>query len=253
MTKDSSNASDNDQAQPLVAHLTELRRRLLRCVLAVLLVFSGLFYFTNDIYTFFAAPLINLLPAGSSMIATGVASPFLAPFKLTLVVAVLVTVPFILYQIWSFVAPGLYRHEKKLAAPLFVSSIMLFYLGVVFAYYIVCPLVFAFFTSIGPTDIAYMPDIHQYLDFALTLFFAFGIAFEIPIATVLLIITETISTDSLIQKRPYIIVGCFVVGMVLTPPDVISQTLLAVPMWLLFEVGILLGRQIENRRDVDKS
>lgn len=253
MTRDSSSAPHNDKAQPLIAHLIELRQRLLRCVLAVALVFLGLFYFANDIYSFFAAPLIDLLPEGSTMIATGVASPFLAPFKLTLVVAVLIAVPFILYQIWGFIAPGLYRHEKKLAAPLFLSSVILFYLGVVFAYYVACPLIFAFFASTGPSDIAYMPDIHQYLDFALTLFFAFGITFEIPIATLLLIITGTISTASLIQKRPYIIVGCFVVGMLLTPPDVFSQTLLAVPMWLLFELGIVLGRRLERQRDTDEA
>lgn len=249
MAKDTSNTPDPDQAQPLIAHLTELRDRLLRCVLAVLVAFLGLFYFANDIYTFFAAPLNNLLPEGTSMIATGVASPFLTPFKLTLVASFFAAIPFILHQIWSFVAPGMYRNEKKLAAPLLVSSIILFYLGVAFAYYVVCPLVFAFFTSAGPEDVAYMPDIHQYLDFALKLFFAFGLAFEIPIATVLLISTGTTTTSNLTQNRPYIVVGCFVIGMLLTPPDIISQALLAIPMWLLFEVGIIFGRMIENQRE----
>jgi sec-independent protein translocase protein TatC len=238
-----------DQPLPLVAHLTELRDKLLRSLLAVLVVFIGLFPFANDIYTFVSRPLRDILPEGSSMIATEVASPFLTPFKLTIVVAVFIAIPYVLYQIWSFIAPGMYRHEKRLAIPLLVSSILLFYAGAAFAYFVVFPLIFAFFTSIGPTDVTIMTDINRYLDFVLKLFFAFGIAFEIPIAAVLLIWAGITTPDALARKRPYIIVGCFVFGMLLTPPDVISQSLLAIPMWLLFEVGVFFGRLIERRRN----
>jgi len=189
-----------------------------------------------------------LLPEGSSMIATEVASPFLTPFKLTLVMSIFVAIPVILYQIWSFVAPGMYRQEKRIAFPLLASSVLLFYAGASFAYFVVFPLIFAFFTSVGPTDVAVMTDINRYLDFVLKLFFAFGIAFEIPIAAVILIWSGVTTPDALAKKRPYIIVGCFIFGMLLTPPDVISQSLLAVPMWMLFEVGVFFGRIIEKRR-----
>jgi sec-independent protein translocase protein TatC len=246
------NSSQDSQTSngslPLIGHLTELRDRLLHGILAVLIVFLGLFYFANDIYVFFSSPLNRLLPEGSTMIATGIASPFLTPFKLTLVAAFFIAMPYILHQVWSFVAPAMYKHEKRIAVPLLVSSIVLFYLGIAFAYYVVCPLVFGFFTSVGPESMAYMPDINHYLDFALKLFFAFGLAFEIPIATILLIWTGTTSPESLASKRPYIVVGCFVVGMLLTPPDIISQALLAGPMWLLFEVGILFGRLIKKEQ-----
>jgi len=237
----------DDKPQPLVAHLTELRDRLLRCVLVVLLIFLSLFYFANDIYSIVSEPLRRILPEGSSMIATEVASPFLTPFKLTMMVAVLISVPFLLHQAWAFIAPGLYRREKKIAAPLLVSSVLLFYAGIAFAYFVVFPLVFAFFTSTAPEGIAVMTDINSYLDFILTMFLAFGLAFEIPIATVLLIWTGVVTPDALTQKRPYVIVGCFVVGMVLTPPDIFSQTLLAVPVWLLFEAGVFFGRMIVRR------
>ena len=182
------------------------------------------------------------------MIATEVASPFLTPFKLTLVMSIFVAIPVILYQIWSFVAPGMYRQEKRIAFPLLASSVLLFYAGASFAYFVVFPLIFAFFTSVGPTDVAVMTDINRYLDFVLKLFFAFGIAFEIPIAAVILIWSGVTTPDALAKKRPYIIVGCFIFGMLLTPPDVISQSLLAVPMWMLFEVGVFFGRIIEQRR-----
>lgn len=231
-----------DQAMPLVAHLTELRDRLLRSVLLVLLIFCGLFYFANDIYTFVSAPLRAFLPEGATMIATEVASPFLTPFKLTLVTAVFIAIPFILHQAWSFIAPALYKNEKRIAIPILLSSILLFYGGVAFAYYVVFPLIFGFFTSVGPEGVTIMTDINAYLNFVLKLFFAFGIAFEIPIATVLLITAGVTTPDSLASKRPFVIVGCFVVGMLLTPPDIISQTLLAVPVWMLFEAGILAGR-----------
>ena len=244
------NDSENaDQPLPLVTHLTELRDRLLRALLAVLVVFICLFPFANEIYTFVSQPLRQLLPEGASMIATEVASPFLTPFKLTLVAAVFIAIPYILYQVWSFVAPGMYKHEKRFAIPLLVSSVALFYLGAAFAYYVVFPLIFAFFTSVGPEDITIMTDINSYLNFVLKLFFAFGIAFEIPIAAILLIWAGITTPDDLARKRPYIIVGCFVFGMLLTPPDVISQSLLAVPMWLLFELGVFLGRLIQREEE----
>ena len=242
-----SGEDDQDQPMPLVAHLTELRDRLLRALLAILVVFIGLFPFANDIYSFVSEPLRELLPAGASMIATDVASPFLTPFKLTLVTAIFVAIPYVLYQIWSFIAPGMYRHEKRLAIPLLASSIALFYAGAAFAYFVVFPLIFAFFTSVGPEDIQIMTDINSYLNFVLKLFFAFGLAFEIPIAAVIMIWSGVTTADDLARKRPYIIVGCFIFGMLLTPPDIISQTLLALPMWLLFEVGVYLGRFIDKR------
>ena len=236
-----------DQPQPLVAHLTELRDKLLRAILAVLIVFIGLFPFANEIYAFVSEPLRAILPEGATMIATEVASPFLTPFKLTLVAAIFLAIPYVLYQVWSFIAPGMYRHEKRLAIPLLVSSILLFYCGAAFAYYVVFPLIFAFFTSVGPTDVTIMTDINSYLDFVLKLFFAFGLAFEIPIAAVLLIWAGITTPEALGKKRPYIIVGCFVFGMLLTPPDIISQALLAIPMWILFEFGVFFGRFVQPR------
>jgi sec-independent protein translocase protein TatC len=228
--------------QPFMAHLAELRDRLIRMVIAILLVFLVLFPFANDLYTFVAEPIRAQLPAGSQMIATQVASPFLTPFKLALVVAVFVAMPYLLYQFWAFIAPGLYTHEKRLALPLVGSSIVLFYLGMLFAYYAVFPLVFGFFSAVTPEGVAQMPDIAFYLEFVLKLFFAFGIAFEIPIATILLVAIGATTPQALGRKRPYVIVGVFVAGMLLTPPDVISQTLLALPMWLLYEAGIFFSR-----------
>ena len=239
----------NDQPLPLVAHLTELRDRLLRALLAVLIVFICLFPFANEIYAFVSEPLRDLLPEGATMIATEVASPFLTPFKLTLVAAIFIAIPYILFQVWSFVAPGMYKHEKRFAIPLLVSSVLLFYAGAAFAYFVVFPLIFAFFTSVGPEGITIMTDINSYLNFVLKLFFAFGIAFEIPIAAVLLIWAGITTPEDLAKKRPYIIVGCFVFGMLLTPPDVISQSLLAVPMWILFEFGVFFGRFMQREKD----
>lgn len=230
------------QEQPLIQHLLELRSCLLRALLSVLIVFACLFYFANDIYEFISAPLQALLPENSSMIATDVTSPFLTPFKLTLFVSAFIAAPYILFQIWSFIAPALYKNEKKIAIPLFLSSIFLFYLGIAFAYYVVFPLVFGFFTSVGPESVAVMTDIGSYLSFVLKLFFAFGVAFEIPVATMLLISSGVISPEDLAKKRPYVIVSCFIVGMFLTPPDVISQLMLALPMWLLFELGLIFGK-----------
>jgi len=239
-----------DQAQPLVSHLVELRNRLLKSVLVVLALFLGMFYFANDLYLIMVEPLSTLLPDSGNMIATGVASPFLVPFKMTLVLAVLLAVPFILFQIWSFIAPGLYQHEKKFGIPLLISSVLLFYAGIAFAYFVVLPLVFAFFTAAGPQGISFLPDIANILNFILKIFFAFGIAFEIPIATFLMVLTGITSVQSLTAKRPYIFLGCFVVGMLVTPPDVISQTVLALPMYSLFEIGVLFSRMIK-RRDED--
>ncbi|WP_163835974.1 twin-arginine translocase subunit TatC [Spartinivicinus ruber] len=236
------------QEQPLVQHLVELRSRILRCLVAVLIAFACLFYFANDIYSFISEPLRSILPEGSSMIATEITQTFFTPFKLTVVAAIFLAIPYILHQVWGFIAPGLYQHERKLAIPLLASSVMLFYLGIAFAYYVVFPLLFNFFTTIGPEDVSVMPDIHSYLSIVLKLFFAFGIAFEIPIATVLLIWSGISSVTSLRKKRPYIIVGCFVVGMLLTPPDVFSQSLLAIPMWLLFETGVLMGGIVAKRK-----
>ena len=246
-------SESTDQAQPLVTHLTELRDRLLKALLSVLVVFLCLFPFANEIYAFVSKPLRAILPAGSTMIATEVASPFLTPFKLTLFAALFVAIPYVLFQIWSFIAPGMYRQEKRLAIPLLISSVLLFYAGAAFAYFVVFPLVFAFFTSVGPTDVTIMTDINRYLDFVLKLFFAFGLAFEIPIVAVLLIWAGVSTTESLKQKRPFIIVFCFVFGMLLTPPDVISQALLAIPMWLLFEVGVFFGQFIERRSDPESA
>lgn len=241
--------AEHDTPLPLIAHLTELRDRLLRMILAVLIAFIVLFPFANDIYAFVSRPLRDLLPDDSSMIATEVASPFLTPFKLTLFTAIFLAIPYILYQAWAFVAPGMYKNEKRFAIPLLASSVALFYLGTAFAYFVVFPLIFGFFTSVAPEGIAIMTDINRYLDFVLKLFFAFGIAFEIPIAALLTIWAGITTPDDLARKRPYIIVGCFVFGMLLTPPDVISQALLAIPMWLLFEAGVFAGRFLLRQRD----
>ncbi len=231
-------ASSDDTEQPFIYHLIELRDRLLRVVLVVAVVFLGLMPFSNTLFTALSGPLMAHMPKDSSMIAIEVASPFLIPFKLTLFLALFIAIPFVLYQLWSFVAPGLYRHERRLVFPLLVSSTVLFYAGAAFAYFVVFPLVFAFFTSTAPEGVSVMTDISRYLDFVLTLFFAFGAAFEVPVITVLLVWTGMVTQDGLREKRPYIIVGAFVIGMLLTPPDVISQTLLAVPIWLLFELGV---------------
>ena len=249
-----SDPSLNDQ--PLIAHLIELRDRLIRILVVILLFFLAFIAFANDLYAYLADPLQSLLPEGASMIATQVASPFLAPFKLALYLSVYCGAPMILYQLWGFIAPGLYDNEKKIAGPLLISSIFLFYAGMAFAYFAVFPLVFGFFTTIGPTGVTVMTDIDAYLSFVLKLFLAFGLAFEIPVATMLLIKAGIASPESLKSKRPYVFIGCFVVGMLITPPDVISQTLLAVPMWLLFEVGLIGSRflgQPKSKTDEDVS
>lgn len=239
------------QELPIVAHLLELRSRLLKSVTVILVLFLCLFYFANDIYAFIAEPLRAHMPEGTSMIATEVASPFLTPFKLTIVLAIFMSMPFSLHQAWSFISPGMYSREKRLAAPILISSVVLFYAGMAFAYYVVFPLVFGFFTSVAPDGVSIMTDINKYLDFVLKLFFAFGMAFEIPVATFLLIASGVTTVEKLSAKRPYIVVGCFVFGMLLTPPDVISQALLAFPMWLLFEAGLILARL--NRKNSKKA
>ncbi|WP_040977033.1 twin-arginine translocase subunit TatC [Necropsobacter massiliensis] len=231
-----------EETQPLISHLIELRNRLLRCVVFVAVIFLALVYFANDIYNFVAAPLLDVMPAGMSMIATNIATPFFTPLKLTGVVAIFVSVPFLLYQLWAFIAPALYQNEKKLVYPLLFSSTLLFYLGVAFAYYVVFPLVFGFLTKTAPEGVAIATDISSYLDFVLTIFLAFGVCFEVPVAIILLCWTGVTTVADLKTKRPYIIVSAFVIGMLLTPPDIFSQTLLAVPMCLLFEVGLLFAR-----------
>ena len=243
----------DDKEQSLLDHLIELRDRLLRMVVAVLVLFLVLFPFSEQIFTVVAEPLLALMPEGTSMIATSVTSPFLVPFKLVLLVAVLLAVPYLLHQLWAFVAPGLYSHEKRLAAPLLISSVVLFYCGIAFAYFVVFPLLFAFFIAVAPEGVAVMTDIGQYLDFIIAIFFAFGIAFEVPVATFLLILAGATTADNMAKKRPYIIVGAFVIGMMLTPPDVISQSLLAVPMWALFEIGLIMSRIFIKPEQINES
>lgn len=233
---------------PLVGHLIELRTRLMRIIAVLFVAFLGLAFFANDIYALLSAPLRALLPPGSTMIATDVTSPFMAPFKLTFFVALFACVPYILFQLWGFIGPALYQHERRIAIPIVFSSVVLFYAGVAFAYFITLPAILGFFTGVGPEGVAIMTDINLYLDFALKLFLVFGFTFEIPVAVLVLIVAGVISSAALADKRRYIIVGCFFVAMFLTPPDAISMAMLAVPMWLLFEAGLLCGRVLERQR-----
>jgi sec-independent protein translocase protein TatC len=228
--------------QPFIEHLIELRDRLLKVILSVLVIFLGLASYSNEIYSFLAGPLLKHMPENSTMIAIDVASPFFTPFKLALVVAVFAAIPIILYQFWAFVAPGMYKHEQRMVFPLLIASTCLFFVGVAFAYFVVFPLVFGFLTSTAPVGVAIMTDITKYLDFVLTMFFAFGITFQVPIFTIVLIWTGVASPKTLAETRPYVIVGAFFVAMFLTPPDALSQTLLAVPICILFEVGLLFAR-----------
>lgn len=239
------------ESQSLISHLTELRDRLVKIILAVLLVFAAAVSFSNDIYHWIALPLIDALPESTSMIATGVATPFLTPFKLTMVLSIFACMPYALYHIWGFIAPALYQNEKRLVAPLLFSSSLLFYAGMSFAYFVVFPLAFPFFVGAAPEGVTVSTDINSYLDFVLKLFFAFGLAFEIPIAIVLMVWSGMTTTASLASKRRFVVVGVFVVGMLLTPPDVISQTLLALPMWLLFEVGLLVSKLYRKQEKED--
>jgi len=242
---------EQSKAGSLMSHLVELRDRVVRMVLAVLVLFLGMFYWANEIYVYLAEPLTRHLPDDANMIAIDVASPFLTPFKLVLMLAVFLAMPVILYQCWSFVAPGLYANEKRIAGPLLVSSILLFYGGVAFAYYVVFPLVFGFFTSVGPEIVNISTDIGRYLDFVLALFFGFGLAFEVPIATIILVAIGITTPQKLSEKRPFVIVGAFILGMLLTPPDVISQVLLALPVWVLFEAGLIASRIIFKDRELE--
>jgi len=226
----------------LMSHLLELRSRLLKAVGAVMAMFLCLLPFTQQVFEAVARPLMSKLPKGATMIATEVASPFLTPFKASFYVAILLAIPIVIYQIWAFVAPGLYRREKRLAVPLLISSVMLFYVGVAFAYWVIFPIMFGFFATAAPAGVQVMTDINSYLDFVLVLFIAFGVAFEVPVATVLLVLTGIVQIETLTRNRQYVFLGAFVVGMLLTPPDVFSQTLLAIPMYLLYEAGIVMSR-----------
>lgn len=240
-------SAEDEKELTLIDHLIELRDRILKSMVAIVVLFLALFAFSNDIYTYVAEPLISVLPEGSSMIAIDPTSPFFAPFKLTFYVAFLIAAPYILYQLWSFIAPGLYKNEKRLAIPLFISSVVLFYAGIAFARYFLFGFVFAFFVSVAPEGVLVTPDISSFLSFALAIFLAFGIAFEIPIAVFLCIWAGLADPESLAEKRPYVIVGCFIIAMFLTPPDPFTQAILAIPMCLLFELGLFAGRRIKKR------
>ncbi|KDB48214.1 twin-arginine protein translocation system subunit TatC [Glaesserella parasuis HPS11] len=242
-----------EESQPLISHLIELRNRLLRAVICILVIFCILVYWANDIYTLLSSPLTERLPEGATMIATNVVTPFFTPIKLTAIVAVFISVPYILYQVWAFIAPALYKHEKKLVYPLLISSSLLFYIGVAFAYYVVFPLIFGFLTQTAPEGVVMATDINSYLDFILTIFLAFGVCFEVPVAIILLCWSGVTTAEDLKEKRPYIIVAAFVIGMLLTPPDMFSQTLLAVPMCLLFELGLLVARFYQPKDDETES
>jgi sec-independent protein translocase protein TatC len=232
----------------LISHLLELRNRVLRAVIAVTICFVPLAFFQNELFTLIAQPLIEKLPAGTSLIATSVVSPFMAPLKLTIIVALFAAMPYVLLQVWAFVAPGLYRHERRFAAPLVVSSILLFYAGVAFAYYIVFPLMFQFLASTTPIGVKMMTDISSYLDFVLLLFFAFGIAFEMPVAVVLLVATGLVKVEALKRNRGYVVLGIFILAAFLTPPDAISQSFMAAPMYVLYELGIVFAGLAQRRR-----
>ena len=242
---------------PLVQHLIELRRSLLRSVIAIVVFFVVLFPFADEVYNFIAAPIVQAIP-GSNLIAIGVISPFLTPLKMSLILAVYIAMPYLLYQLWMFIAPALYRHEKRLVLPLVVSSTLLFYAGLVFSFYIVFPVIFGFLAGVGPDSVNFAPDIQYYLDFILKVSFAFGVAFEVPVVTILLIIFGVTTPQKLKKNRSYIIVGSFVIGMILTPPDVISQFLIAIPIWLLFEAGLIFSsffrvRESDKQRSAKSS
>ena len=236
----------SDDNAAILRFLVEFRKRVLNCVIALAVVFFVLFYFANQLYTLLALPLLKHLPNHQELIATNIVAPFFVPFELTFVVSLFICVPLFLYQLWAFIAPALYQHERRLVWPLLFVSTLLFYLGVAFAYFIVFPILFGFFAHTAPQGVMVSPDISQYLDFTLKLFFLFGLIFEVPVVTVLLVWTGLVTRDYLIHVRPYIIVSAFVMGMLLAPPDVLSQTLFAIPFWLLFEVGILLSRFFQH-------
>lgn len=232
----------------LISHLLELRDRLIRALIVVAIVFVPCAIYQNELFSFVAEPLLQKLPKGATLIATNVMSPFVAPFKLSFFVALFIAIPYVLYQIWAFVAPGLYKHEKRFAIPLIISSILLFYVGVAFAYLFVFPVMFQFFASTTPKGVAMMTDITSYLDFVLTMFFAFGVAFEVPIAVVLLVITGIVSLEKLRSARGYVLIGIFIIAAILTPPDAVSQCIMAIPMYLLYEGGIVMARVLSRMR-----
>jgi sec-independent protein translocase protein TatC len=236
------------QEDTFISHLVELRTRLLRSIVAWLVIFFCLFPWARDLYSILAAPMLAKLPAGGQMIATEVVTPFFVPIKVTLMTSFLIALPYVLHQVWAFVAPGLYEHERKLALPLVAASTFLFGAGMAFAYFLVLPVVFGFITSVAPEGVAVMTDISKYLDFVLTIFMAFGITFQVPIAVIVLVRFGVVSIEKLKEARPYVIVGAFVIAAIVTPPDVISQVMLAVPMWLLFEAGIFLARFVGTRK-----
>jgi sec-independent protein translocase protein TatC len=251
-------SQDQGEAEPLaegtlISHLLELRTRLLRSLVAAAIVFLPLAFFQNELFTLVARPLLDKLPEGTSLIATSVVAPFMAPLKLSIVAALFIAMPYVLYQIWAFVAPGLYRHERRFAMPLFLSSVVLFYVGVAFAYYVVFPLMFAFLTSTTPVGVQMMTDISSYLDFVLLLFFAFGVAFEVPVAVVLLAATGLVKVESLKKHRGYVLLGIFIVAAILTPPDAVSQCFMAIPMYVLYELGILFAQYLVRQRAADKA
>lgn len=243
--------SNTTSQETFISHLIELRDRLLRSVIAVILIFLALFHWANKLYTLLAEPLLHALPKGGQLIATEVTAPFLVPVKVTLMAAFLIALPYILYQIWAFIAPGLYSHEKRLGVPLIVASVVLFFCGMAFAYFLVFPVVFGFITGVAPVGVAVMTDISKYLDFVMTMFLAFGMTFEVPVVVVILVKIGVVNVAKLREIRPYVIVGAFVVGAVLTPPDVISQTMLAVPLWLLYEMGIIAASFISKTKPVE--
>ncbi len=239
-----SSSPDPAQSESFISHLVELRDRLLRSVIAVLIVFIPAAIFSGKLFTVLAAPMLSALSTDGTMISTEVAGPFLVPLKFAFALSIAVAIPYLLYQLWSFIAPGLYENEKRLAFPLLLSSTLLFYCGIAFAYFVVFPIMFSFFPSVAPMGIEVTPDINHYLGFVLKLFFAFGIAFEVPIATILLIKAGITTREKLVKKRQYVVLGAFVVGMLLTPPDIFSQSMLALPMWLLFELGLIMSAVI---------
>lgn len=236
-----------------ISHLIELRNRIIRALIAFILVFLGLFHWANDIYTLLATPLLNALPKGGQLIATEVTAPFFVPIKVTMMAAFLIALPYILYQIWAFIAPGLYSHEKKFGIPLIIASVLLFLCGMSFAYFLVFPIVFGFIAGVAPVGVAVMTDISKYLDFVLTMFMAFGITFEVPVVVVLLVKAGFVSVTKLREIRPYVIVGAFIIGAVFTPPDIISQFMLAVPLWLLYELGIIVASFITRPKPIADS
>ncbi|MHB0989894.1 MAG: twin-arginine translocase subunit TatC [Burkholderiales bacterium] len=238
--------SDSELQESFISHLIELRNRLLRARVAVVIVFLGLFHWANQLYSLLARPLLRALPKGGQLIATEVTAPFFVPLKVTMMAAFLIALPYILYQIWAFIAPGLYSHEKRLGVPLIIASVILFFCGMSFAYFLVFPIVFGFITGVAPVGVAVMTDISKYLDFVMTMFLAFGITFEVPVVVVLLVKAGLVSVAKLREVRPYVIVGAFIVGAIFTPPDVVSQTMLALPLWLLYEAGIIVASLVSR-------